>query len=160
VTWTHIREYKFMYFFIIICLYSQVCNEFFFGVFGLVLVPECLPLKVRTRHRLPPLPSAPDQLPEAGVSATFASSTQRLQKSLRSLANGHEGMLPWLRLGEALTLAQVHRHQFGSAPMGLAPCFVFCSSADNELKDILDFFFTHCVKFQVSIWASVCPFGR
>jgi len=107
-----------------------------------------------------PLPSAPGQLPEAGVSATFASSTQRLQKSLRSLANGREGMLPWQRLGEALTLAQVHRHQLGSAPTGLAPCFVSCSAADNELKDILDFFFTYCVKFQVSICVIVCLFGR
>ena len=36
-----------MYFFIILCLYSQVCNEFFLCVFGLVLVPECLHSHVR-----------------------------------------------------------------------------------------------------------------
>ena len=36
----------------------------------------------------PPLPSAPGQFPEAGVGATFASSNQHLQKSLRSLVNG------------------------------------------------------------------------
>jgi len=47
VTWTHIREYQLKYFFIIICLYSQVCNEFFFGVFGLVLVPEYLHSQTR-----------------------------------------------------------------------------------------------------------------
>ena len=31
VTWTHIGEHKLMYFFIILCLYSQVCIEFFFA---------------------------------------------------------------------------------------------------------------------------------
>ena len=31
-----------MYFFIILCLYSQVCNEFFLCVFGLVLVLQYL----------------------------------------------------------------------------------------------------------------------
>ena len=29
----------------------------------------------------------------------------------------------------------------------------FCSATDNDLKDILDFFFAHCVKFQVSTCA-------
>ena len=101
----------------------------------------------------PPLPSAPGQFPEAGVGATFASSNQRLQKSLRSLVNGVEGTPPWLRLGEVLGLAQTHRNQLGAAQTGLAPCFVFCSATDNELKDILDFFFAHCVKFQVSTCA-------
>jgi len=42
VTWTHIGEHKLMYFFIILCLYSQVCIEFFLGVFGLVLVLQNL----------------------------------------------------------------------------------------------------------------------
>jgi len=107
---------------------------------------------------VPPLPAAPGQLPEAGVSATFANCSQRLQRSLRSLANGREGMPPWLRLDEALTLAQAHRNQLGSAPTGLAPCFVFCSLAGNEQKEILDFFFAHCVKFQVSVCVKVWMF--
>jgi len=48
----------------------------------------------------PPLSSAPGQFPEAGVGATFASSNQRLQKSLRSLVNGVDGTPPWLSLLE------------------------------------------------------------
>ena len=47
-----------MYFFIILCLYLQVCIEFFFGVFGLVLVLQCLHLHARC-----PPPRHPPQTP-------------------------------------------------------------------------------------------------
>jgi len=40
-----------MYFFIILCLYLQVCIEFFLGVFGLVLVLQCLLSHVRPPPR-------------------------------------------------------------------------------------------------------------
>ena len=47
MTRTHIRAYKLMNFFIILCLYSQFCIEFFLVVFGLVLVLQYLHSHVR-----------------------------------------------------------------------------------------------------------------
>ena len=55
MTWTHIGEHKLMYLFIILCLYSQVCSEFFLSVFGLVLVLEC----VHSHDRRPPVRHPP-----------------------------------------------------------------------------------------------------
>ena len=55
MSWTHIGKHKLMYFFIILCLYSQVCIEFFLCVFGLVLVLQCL----HSHARRPPVRHPP-----------------------------------------------------------------------------------------------------
>ena len=61
----------------------------------------------------------------------------------------------WLRLGEALRLADTHLLQLGASQTGLVTCFILCSLHDNELKNMLNFFFGHCVKFQVNVCARV-----
>ena len=57
-------EHKLMYFFIILCLYSQVCIEFSLGVFGLVLV-----LRAYTRMFAAPLLATPLTTTSSGTMA-------------------------------------------------------------------------------------------
>ena len=82
------------------------------------------------------------------VSKVFPDRSLAWQASLTALAQGSGAHQPWRKISQVLANARLQRLAAPSGT-GLPPSFVPCSAIDAELKDIMNWVFTHLVCVQV-----------